>query len=106
MAQAQVHCQKQHEGKLARSSFSYSTSTSALPKTTLHCEANPLQRNTLHREQKLARFSFPCGISTTALTKATLHSERNLTHAIFPSIVKASQHMLAHFIAQIGRAHV
>ena len=73
--------------------------SSALPKITLHCEANPLPRNTLHHEEKLAPFRLPCDTSTSALPKATLHREGNLTHAIFPSIVKVIQHMVAHFLA-------
>ena len=76
-----------------------STSTSAFPKITLHYEANTLPRNTLHHEQNLAPFRLPCDTSTSALPKATLHHEGNLTHAIFPSIVKAIQQMLAHFLA-------
>jgi hypothetical protein len=55
--------------------------------------------NTLHHEQKLAPFRLSSGTSTSALPKATLHREGNLTHAIFPSTVKAIQHMLAHFLA-------
>jgi hypothetical protein len=79
-------------------------------KTTLHLDknlthasfhsvatTNPLPRNTLHHEQKLAPFRLSCG--TSALPKATLHRKGNLTHAIFPSIVKVIQHMLAHVLA-------
>ena len=88
-----------HEWNLTRASFPCSTSRSALPKITLHCEANPLPRNTLHHEQKLAPFRLPYGTSTSALPKATFHREGNLTHVVFLSIVKAIQHMLAHFLA-------
>jgi hypothetical protein len=68
---AQVYCQKQHhnEGKLAVASFPYNTSTSALSKTTFHCEGNivhasnpfivkefartcPFPTTTLHHEEK------------------------------------------------------
>ena len=105
-----------HEGKLENAIFPSCKSISALVKTTLHLEnnlthasfhsvttTNPLPRNTLHHEQKLTPFRLPCGTSTSAFPKATLHREGNLTHAIFPSIVKAIQHMLAHFLAH---AHV
>ena len=88
-----------HESHLTRASFLCSTSTSALPKITLHCEANPLPRNTLNHEQKLAPFRLPYGTSTSALPKATLHCEGNLAHAIFRFIVKAIHHMRAHFLA-------
>ena len=102
-----------HEGKLAHAIFPYGPSTSASVKTTLHLEnnlthasfhfvatTNPLPRSTFHHEQKLAPFSLPYGTNTSAFPKATLHREGNLTHAIFPSIVKAIQHMLAHFLAR------
>ena len=118
--QAQVHCQQvsyimkestsvllqittlHQEGKLAHASFPYSTCTSAIPKTTLHCESNLTHACIhfimhVHHEQKLAPFIVPC--DTSAWSKATLHREWNLTHAIFPSIVNAIQHMLAHFLA-------
>ena len=68
-------------------------------KITLHCEAIPLPRNTLHHEQKLAHSRLPYGTSTSALPKETFNRQGNLTHAVFPSTVKAIQHMLAHFLA-------
>ena len=62
-----------------------------------------MPRNTLHHEGKLAHAIFPSSPSTSALVKTTLDLEKNLTHASFPSTMKATQHMLAHLIAH---AHV
>jgi hypothetical protein len=72
-------------------SFPYSTSTSALPKTTLHREGNLMRASFPSIVKKITKTSLFQQLhsimkeSTSALPKTTLHYEQKIRHSSFPS---------------------